>query len=110
MDLLIITVTIFWPFTVGVLVLAFWVVELAGKSSRIVQGAATGLKSTGRGIVRCKNGHTTVTAGGLYQCQGCGFVYEGSIWLCENPECKAVTPFIDCGTCGISVRSPFRVG
>ena len=105
----VVTVTVFWPFTVGVVVLVLWLFEIAMQSSRVVMGIASGARRRDGDMVRCKHGHKTATAGGLYQCQSCNFVYEGSVWLCENPECRAVTPFIDCGTCGISVQSPYRV-
>lgn len=110
MDFFVITVTLFWHVTVGVLVLIFWLVDIAVHSTRLVRDAAAGVRRKDGDIVRCKHGHRTSTAGGVYQCQGCNFVYEGSIWLCENPECEAVTPFIECATCGISVRSPYRLG
>lgn len=46
---------------------------------------------------------------GIFECGGCGFVYEGSVWQCENPECLATTVHAPC-SCGLSVRSPYRWG
>lgn len=110
MDLVAITVTVFWPFTVGVIVLVLWIVDIIANSSRLVRDVASGIKRVDGDAVRCKHGHRTQTAGGLYQCQGCNFIYEGSAWLCGNPECRAVTPFVECSTCGVSVRNPYRLG
>lgn len=57
--------------------------------------------------LRCPRGHDLETTG-TYQCEQCSYVYEGSAWLCANPECQATTPYINCA-CGLSVRNPYRV-
>lgn len=62
------------------------------------------------GVLRCPRGHAVPTDGERYECTVCGFTYEGSVWVCGNPECGAVTPYTDCPTCGLSVRSPYRWG
>ena len=59
----------------------------------------------------CPRGHTFETDGLVCECEACGFLYEGSVWLCPNPECPApVTNHIGCPTCSLSARSPYRLG
>lgn len=62
------------------------------------------------GVLHCPNGHPIAAEGETYTCTRCGYTYTGSIWLCENPECAAVTPYVDCPTCSYSVRNPWRWG
>jgi len=71
----------------------------ATKAARSVQG----------GSLRCPRGHEVPTEG-VAECTECGYTWEGSLWRCPNPECGAVTPFLDCPSCGLSVRSPYRIG
>lgn len=63
-------------------------------------------------VLHCPVGHEVATEGGTYECSSCGYVYGGhaSIWECGNVECKAITPFISCPTCGLSCRNPYRWG
>lgn len=60
--------------------------------------------------VRCPRGHVIELTGGPFACGLCGFVYEGHILRCENPECGAPTSYVDCPTCGLSTRNPYRWG
>lgn len=65
------------------------------------------------GVLHCPTGHEVPTEGDTYECSGCGYVYGGShasIWECGNPECRAITPYISCPTCGLSIRNPYRWG
>jgi len=62
------------------------------------------------GSLRCPKGHAVPLSGGTYECSACGFTYQGSILRCGNPECRAITPFVNCPECGLSVRNPFRWG
>lgn len=62
------------------------------------------------GILHCPEGHPIPTEGEVYECVTCNFTYIGSIWICANPECKAVTIYVNCPVCGISVRNPYRWG
>ncbi len=67
-------------------------------------------RSVKDGILRCPRGHEIPTFGGKYECSECGWVSDSPIYECRNPECRAITPYINCPTCGLSVRNPFRVG
>lgn len=62
------------------------------------------------GQLRCPRGHPVPLSGGMYECAECGFVYEGSILQCGNPECSAGTSYVNCPECGLSVRNPYRWG
>ncbi len=111
MDLFVITVTLFWPVTVGVLVLIFWICKIIFGGGHLLLDYARGRKTRVGTAVRCPNGHVIPTEGDIYQCEGCGFVYaSGSIWVCENVECQGVTPFLNCHECQLSVRNPYRYG
>lgn len=65
------------------------------------------------GTLHCPIGHEVSTEGETYCCDACGFTYGGakaSIWLCGNPECGAISPYVNCPTCGLSCRNPYRRG
>lgn len=65
------------------------------------------------GTLHCPIGHEVPTEQETYECASCGFVYGGkraSIWICGNPECGAITPYVSCPTCGVSCRNPYRWG
>ncbi len=62
------------------------------------------------GALHCPQGHAVPTEGETYQCQRCSFVYQGSVWVCGNPECGAISPYCQCPTCGLSVSNPYRCG
>lgn len=57
----------------------------------------------------CPKGHTIPTTG-VFECRACGFVYQGSAFQCQNPECRATTSYLNCPECHLSVRNPFRWG
>lgn len=59
------------------------------------------------GGLHCERGHIVPTVG-TWECGLCHFRWEGSVWRCANPECHAVTSFIPCPVCRLSVRNPFR--
>lgn len=93
----------------GVLWIGFFLCQLLVKTSDLVRG----LRSFKDGVLICPRGHEVPTEGGTYACQSCGYAYGGdgiSIWQCPNPECRAVTPYVYCPTCGLSVRNPYRWG
>ena len=76
----------------------------------MVDFVAARLASRG-GTLHCPNGHDVPLDGEVYECQACRFCYRGSsILRCGNPECAAVTPYVNCPTCGLSVRNPYRWG
>lgn len=87
----------------SLLQLATWLVHA-------LQGRQRVLPDTEGLALVCPQGHEVPTEGGLYQCSRCFYTYEGSMLVCENPECRASTAFIDCPTCGLSVRNPYRWG
>lgn len=72
--------------------------------------AAEAAASVHEGQLRCPRGHAVPLSGGIYQCAECGYVYEGSILQCGNPECGATTPYVNCPECGLSARNPYRCG
>lgn len=89
----------------------FWLGHGVRKTLRLLLDVAIARKSLPGGVLHCPRGHRCETEGGRYQCTRCGFVYAGgSIWLCPNRECRAVTPYIECSTCGVSIPSPYRLG
>ncbi len=89
----------------------FWLGHGAAKALRLVLDIRRARKSLPGSVLHCPKGHPCETEGLTYQCAACGFVYSGgSIWLCPNKECQAVTPFIECSTCGVSIPSPYRLG
>src|SRR5437762_3224429 len=102
MDYFVITVIVFWPVTVGLLVLIFWICKVVFGGGQWLVDFMNGRKSLEGTAVRCPRGHLIQTEGDMYECQGCGWVYIGSILVCENVECRAVTPFLNCGECGLS--------
>jgi rubredoxin len=58
----------------------------------------------------CPRDHPVPTVG-TYECTACGFVYQGDVWVCPNPECPApVATYVHCPTCSLSVRNPYRFG
>ncbi len=91
------------------------VFELLGFTTRsglVLYAAARARRIFPGGMLTCPRGHAVVTDGAdvVFSCSQCGFVYEGgSAWICSNPECQAVTPYINCA-CGLSIRNPFRWG
>ena len=80
---------------------------------RIAGDARTASRALRGGILHCPIGHEVPTEQETYECGACGFVYGGkraSIWICANPECGAVTPYVSCPTCRLSCRNPYRWG
>ncbi len=62
--------------------------------------------------LRCPRGHVIPVHSETYdvECGSCGYVYQGSLLRCPNPECLAATsPFVACPECGLSTNNPFRV-
>jgi hypothetical protein len=90
--------------------LGFWALHVLGRFVIASLDAARNRHVLVTGRVFCPRGHEIPTDGGVYRCTACDFTYEGSIWQCANPECRASTPYVDCPTCGLSVRSPYRWG
>lgn len=103
-----------WQLAVGLVALGCWIVHFSFRALLVARDCG---RSRGRllkdGTVVCRNGHPVPTEGTefLIECGACGFVYsndDGSLWLC--PACEAVTPWVRCPTCSVSVASPFRWG
>lgn len=89
----------------------FWFLHGVKKVVRLTADMMQARKRLPAGVLCCPKGHAIKTEREKYQCTLCGFVYtDGSIWLCPNKECGAVTLFVDCTTCGVSVPSPYRWG
>ncbi len=93
----------------------FDLLGMAGRAVLVTFDFVKARRSLPAGTLVCPNGHSIPTEGGTYSCTKCGFVYGGSsasIWICGNPECHAVTPYVNCIEidCGLSVRNPYRWG
>lgn len=82
----------------------FWGLVVRGLDVRAAR------RSLSRGKLHCPKGHVVPLENGTYECGECGFVYQGSILRCGNPECRATTPYVNCPECGLSVRNPNRYG
>lgn len=111
MKLVALSMKLAWATLVLAVELLFWMLAASRELALHGLDARTSLRRLSGRAVRCPKGHLTPTEGDIYRCAGCGFVYEGgSIWQCMNPECGARTPYITCTTCGLSIRSPYRLG
>jgi len=88
----------------------FWLAYFIRHFVSFVMDAHTGLKNAKGGVLLCPHGHEISLEGGVYKCEACGFVYEGNIHVCPNPECGATTPYVECPVCHLSVRNPLRWG
>lgn len=90
----------------------FWLLHGLSRFRHLAGDAVKARRTLTSGVLHCPKGHTIETDTGTYQCTRCGFTSHevGSVWLCQNPECHAVTSFLDCPTCGLSVQSPYRWG
>src|SRR5438105_3775283 len=85
----------------------FWTVHGVASALRLTGAVARSAARLSDGTLRCPRGHIVPTEGETYECASCGYRYEGSVWLCPNPECEApVSSYCTCPTCGLSVPSP----
>lgn len=58
----------------------------------------------------CPRSHRTRLAG-VWRCGACGWTAEvDNPWRCTHRACGAVTPYIPCEICGLSIRNPYRRG
>lgn len=101
-------VRIAFRLAVGLAELLFWTNHLLRQLGLKAGDAGAAIATSPKGVW-CPRGHA-VDDRGTWQCEACGWVYDGSAWLCPNPECGATTPYLACGTCGRAVRSPYRWG
>ena len=88
----------------------FWLMHFAYVVSVKIFDANRALQTVQGGALHCPEGHLIETEDEAYECTVCNYTYIGSIWICANPECRAVTPYVNCPICGISVRNPYRWG
>lgn len=88
-----------------------WVAYATKRTIRIVEDGLNARALLSGAELRCPRGHT-ISADGRYRCGLCGFCYAGedAAWMCANPACGAVTPYLSCPTCGLSTPNPFRLG
>lgn len=95
---------------VGMVELGCWLILGARKTlSVLVDLRRAGAVLPGHEL-HCPEGHIVPTEG-VFECQACGYRYAGSVWLCPNVECPSpVTSYTNCVVCGLSVRSPMRIG
>lgn len=95
---------------VGVAEGIWWLCYAARQFMLIGGDAVKSRRSLTGGVLHCPEGHPVTTEGDLYECQLCGFIYEGSVWICANPECGAITTYVKCPTCRRGIRNPYRWG
>ena len=82
----------------------FWVIAFLFGMGTTGYDLAKAFRSWQQGMLCCPRGHEVPTRGQTYECTACGFVYEGSLLKCGNPECQSpVTSFVHCPECGLSV-------
>lgn len=89
----------------------FWIIHGLLWAIGIGKDVVKSRRSMDDGVLHCPRGHEVPLEGQVYECSACGYVYEGSFLRCPNPECQAqITSYINCPTCGLSVRNPYRFG
>ena len=90
--------------------LFWWCLYIARAGTGVLRELWSNRTVLAGGPLVCPNGHTIETDNQRVRCS-CGWVQDGSLLYCDNPECDAKTAsFVNCPTCGLSVRSPGRVG
>lgn len=99
---------------VAAVVAVLWLCLGAAKSMNIIKDLQKAKPWRLRSEVTCPRGHLIPThsdvSGAFYRCESCHWTSEGSYWVCGNPMCNSVAEFIDCPTCGLSTRNPYRWG
>ena len=103
-------VKLLWHLIVLPIELLFWCMYFLKQIFFKVFDLGKAVHSVKDGVLRCPRGHEVPTSGGVYECTECGWVSESPMYACANPECQATTPYINCPTCGLSVRTPLRIG
>lgn len=94
-----------------VLECVFWLIAILYGVIFTGYDVTKAIRSWRQGVLRCPRGHEIPTRGQTYECSACGFVYEGSMLKCGNPECQSpVTSYVNCPECGLSARNPWRWG
>lgn len=89
----------------------FWIIHGLGWAIGIGKDVVKSRRSMEDGVLRCPRGHEIPLDNLICECTNCGYVYEGSLLQCPNPECQAqITSYVNCPTCGLSVRNPYRFG
>ena len=88
----------------------FWIIRGGSTFFHFAADTLHARASLTDGELRCPREHVIAMDSEMCECASCGFTYEGSIWVCANPECGLIAPYVDCPTCGLSVRNPYRLG
>ena len=94
----------------------FWLWHGLAQAVVIIHDAVLARRTMKGGRLHCPRGHEipldlTDDPDLVLTCEACGFSYAGSALHCSNPECLApITPYLNCPTCGLSVRNPYRWG
>ena len=88
----------------------FWLMHFTFVIGQKIVDANLARQTIQNGVLHCPEGHPVPTEGEVYECSACGYTYIGSIWICGNAECRAVTTYTNCPMCGISIRNPYRWG
>lgn len=94
--------------------LAFSAVEFIGFIAVLVWKTITGSYNIARAVsrlryarqdfIQCPKGHNNPVFG-KYECGNCGGRYDGWVWEC--PLCGSPTSYINCCTCGLSIKNPW---
>lgn len=98
-----------WRAAIAALEGMFWALALTRDAFSIGRDALKARQTLRAGVLYCPRGHAIIETG-PFQCLACGFVADDAAFVCPNPECGASTVYLNCPTCGRSVRSPFRWG
>ena len=90
----------------------FWLFHGAKVASHTLHDVQAARHSLRGGVLRCPDGHE-ILAAGVFECGACGWRWRDNAWglVCPNHECpRPLTSYVQCTTCGLSVRNPWRWG
>ncbi len=90
----------------------FWLFHGAKVASQTLTDVQDARRTMRDGALRCPDGHIILPSG-IFECGACGWRWRDHAWglVCPNPECpRPLTSYIQCTTCGLSVRNPSRWG
>lgn len=111
MDLVIGALKLGWNLAVGAVEAGFWVGHGAVRVADIAVDAVRARRAMRGGVLHCPRGHAIEVEDATWECSACRWVWRGDPWTCRNPECESPdTVYVNCPTCGLSQRSPYRWG
>lgn len=99
-----------WNLTVAAVEGVFWIGHGTAKAAGVLTDAWRARHALLTGELRCPRGHVIGTAA-TWECGECRLTWQGEPWTCPNPECQSPdTVYVNCDTCLLSQRSPYRWG